>query len=54
MLLTYSLNIPAEIAYARKWAFSRNPAYYDFDDIGGDCTNFISQCLQACLCRVQS
>lgn len=47
MLLTYSLNIPAEIAYARKWAFSRNPAYYNFDDIGGDCTNFISQCLYA-------
>lgn len=47
MLLTYSLNISAEIAYARKWAFSRNPAYYNFDDIGGDCTNFISQCLYA-------
>lgn len=43
----YPLNIPAEIDYARKWAFSRNPAYYNFDKIGGDCTNFVSQCLYA-------
>ena len=34
-------------AYAHKWAFLRNPAYYNFDDLGGDCTNFISQCLFA-------
>jgi hypothetical protein len=25
----------------------RNPAYFNFDGIGGDCTNFISQCLYA-------
>lgn len=37
----------AAIAYARKWALSRNPAYYDFEKIGGDCTNFASQCLYA-------
>ena len=35
------------IAYAQKWALSRNPSYYNFDGIGGDCTNFISQCLYA-------
>ena len=35
------------VAYAHKWAFLRNPAYYNFDDLGGDCTNFISQCLFA-------
>ena len=35
------------VAYAHKWAFKRNPAYYDFSEIGGDCTNFISQCLHA-------
>ncbi len=35
------------VAYARKWAFSRNPAYYNFDNLGGDCTNFASQCLFA-------
>jgi hypothetical protein len=35
------------IAYAHKWAFLRNSNYYSFDLIGGDCTNFISQCLYA-------
>ncbi len=35
------------IKYAKKWAFYRNPKYYNFDNIGGDCTNFCSQCLFA-------
>ena len=35
------------IEYARKWAYARNPQYYSFDNIGGDCTNFVSQCLYA-------
>lgn len=35
------------ISYARKWAFARNPRYYNFDSIGGDCTNFASQCIFA-------
>ena len=35
------------VAYARKWALSRNPAYYNFQYIGGDCTNFASQCIFA-------
>ncbi len=35
------------IAYAHKWAYGRNPAYANFDDMGGDCTNFLSQCLHA-------
>ena len=35
------------VAYAHKWAFGRNPAYYNFEGIGGDCTNFASQCLHA-------
>lgn len=46
-MIEYPLNIPAEIDYARKWAFSRNSTYYDFDKIGGDCTDFVSQCLYA-------
>ena len=33
------------VAYANKWAYGRNPKYYDFSSLGGDCTNFISQCL---------
>lgn len=37
----------AAVYYARKWALGRNPAYYDFEKIGGDCTNFVSQCIYA-------
>ena len=37
----------AAVAYARRWALKRNPAYYDFENIGGDCTNFASQCIYA-------
>ena len=37
----------AAVAYAKKWAFGRNPAYYDFSMLGGDCTNFASQCIFA-------
>ena len=37
----------AVVAYARRWAFARNPKYYNFDLLGGDCTNFASQCLFA-------
>lgn len=33
--------------YAALWAYSRNKRYYNFDNIGGDCTNFISQCIYA-------
>ena len=33
--------------YAKKWAYGRNPKYYNYDLIGGDCTNFISQCIYA-------
>lgn len=47
MLIEYQLDVSAEIAYAGKWAHARNPVYYNFDGIGGDCTNFISQCLFA-------
>ena len=37
----------AAVAYANKWALSRNPKYYNFDPVGGDCTSFVSQCLFA-------
>jgi len=35
------------VAYAHAWAFRRNPRYYNFDSLGGDCTNFASQVLYA-------
>lgn len=37
----------AAVDYANKWAYGRNPAFYDFSEIGGDCTNFASQCIYA-------
>lgn len=30
------------VAYAHRWAYDRNPAYYDFSNIGGDCTKPVS------------
>lgn len=38
--------------YARRWAYGRNPLFYNFTGIGGDCTNFISQCLLAGCCTM--
>lgn len=35
------------LRYAHRWAYERNPEYYDFDGLGGDCTNFVSQVLAA-------
>lgn len=35
------------VAYARHWAYGRNPEFYDYERIGGDCTNFASQCIYA-------
>lgn len=37
----------AAVSYARRWALERNPAYYNFDSVGGDCTNFTSQSIYA-------
>lgn len=31
--------------YAKTWWNKRNPDFFDFENIGGDCTNFVSQCL---------
>ena len=44
-LLPY--NREAAVVYAHTWAYRRNPAYFDFSGIGGDCTNFASQCIYA-------
>ena len=38
--------------YARRWAYGRNPLFYNFTGIGGDCTNFISQCILAGCCTM--
>ena len=35
------------VAYANRYALNPNPAFYNFENIGGDCTNFASQCIYA-------
>ena len=45
--MLYPYNASAAVAYAHRWAYGRNPAFYDYENIGGDCTNFASQCLFA-------
>lgn len=38
------------VEYARKYALVRNPLFYTFEGIGGNCTNFVSQCILAGSC----
>lgn len=40
-------NIKKACDYAEKYALILNPEYKDFTDIGGDCTNYVSQILYA-------
>lgn len=40
-------NRAAAREYADEWAYRRNPRFFDFSEIGGDCTNFASQVLYA-------
>jgi hypothetical protein len=46
-MIKIQYNREEALRYAEKWALDRNPKYYNFDGIGGDCTNFISQCIFA-------
>lgn len=47
MLKEIGYHREAVLRYAKQWAFSRNPSYLDFEQLGGDCTNFASQCVYA-------
>lgn len=40
-------NRQAAVDYANRYALNPNPAFYNFEDLGGDCTNFASQCIFA-------
>lgn len=46
-MLEFRYNREKAVQYARDWAYRRNPRFYDFEDLGGDCTNFASQCVYA-------
>lgn len=48
----YPYNRKLAYYYAKRWAYERNDRYYNFDHIGGDCTNFTSQVLCAGGCKM--
>ena len=50
MLWTGAYDRTRALAYARRWALDRNPLFYNFTEVGGDCTNFVSQCVLAGCC----
>lgn len=50
MLVSKIYDRERAVLYARKWALSRNPLFTDYTGIGGNCTNFVSQCLYAGSC----
>lgn len=43
----YEYDRISAIQYARRWALSRNPKFQDYEEWGGNCTNYISQCVNA-------
>ena len=47
MLVLLPYDRAAAVRYAHIWAYGRNPRYYDYESIGGDCTNFASQYINA-------
>lgn len=52
MLVIKEYNRLHAVEYARRWALARNPLFFDFKGYGGDCTNFISQCIYAGCCEM--
>ena len=47
MLATKPYDRENALAYAKKYAFSQNSLFGNFAGIGGNCTNFVSQCIYA-------
>ena len=45
--LSLTYNPDEAVKYARKYCKNYNPKYYDYTNLGGDCANFVSQCLIA-------
>lgn len=52
MILTKPYNRERAVEYAMRWALDRNPLFVDFTGIGGNCTNFVSQCVLAGSCTM--
>lgn len=47
MLIELPYDRGRAVEYAKQWALSRNPLFLDFTGQGGNCTNFVSQCVFA-------
>jgi hypothetical protein len=52
MLVTKPYLRERAVSYARKYAFGQNPIFGNFRGIGGNCTNFVSQCIYAGSCTM--
>ncbi|MBP3437696.1 MAG: amidase domain-containing protein [Clostridia bacterium] len=50
MLIVKTYQRTRALLYAERWAFSRNPLFTDYQNLGGNCTNFVSQCVLAGSC----
>lgn len=45
--ICYGYNIAKAVDYALKYALDMNPRFGNYEKWGGDCTNYVSQCLYA-------
>ncbi len=52
MTVTKEYNREHALTYARRWALDRNPLYFNYAGIGGNCTNFVSQAVYAGSCTM--
>ena len=52
MLVTKPYIRENAVNYARKFAFAQNPLFSNFQGIGGNCTNFVSQSVYAGSCEM--
>ncbi len=52
MLVAKEYNRRNALTYARRWALDRNPLYFNYTGMGGNCTNFVSQCVYAGGCTM--
>lgn len=50
--MDFTYNRRRSYLYARRWAYRRNPLFYNYSGIGGNCTNFVSQCIYAGCCTM--
>ncbi len=50
MLVSKPYDRESALRYARRWALSRNPLFYNFAGVGGNCTSFVSQSVLAGSC----